>query len=146
MTKAALALILLASTGCTYSMDWIRQFRAQRAIAKQDYASALPLLQEITESHAENPRGLEAARTGARTAHLSAKNYPLAVKFYRFIVMKSDSAQERKNAQKAIAQIYYENLQDLDRAVIEYEKLLKLENSPEEAFRFRLSLAKSSSV
>ncbi len=124
-------------------MDWLRGYRAQRAISRQDYASALPLLQEIVDLHPEGERGIEAARTGARAAHLDAKKYPLAVKFYRYLVLKSDSPEERKAAQKAIAHIYYENLQDLDQAVVEFEKLLKLANTPDEAFRFRLLLAKS---
>lgn len=95
------------------------------------------------EQPSSEERGLEAARAGSRAAHLSAKNYPLAVDFYRYIIMKSESPSERKEAQKAIAQIYYENLQDLDQAIVEYEKLLKLDNTPEESFRFRLNLAKS---
>jgi len=130
-------------SGCTFSMDWMRQLRAQRAIARQDFASALPILQQIIELHPEDHQGVDAARTGARTAHLDAKNYPQAVNFYRYLVLKSESPEERKAAQKAIAQIYYENLQDLDQSVIEFEKLLKLQNTPEEAFRYRLNLAKS---
>ncbi len=129
--------------GCSFTMDWLRQNRVQRAMARSDYASALPILQEIAELHSETERGLEAARTGARAAHLGAKNYPQAVKFYRYVLLKSDEPSERKEAQKAIAQIYYENMQDLSQSVMEYEKLLKLENSADEAFRFRLNLAKS---
>lgn len=130
-------------SGCTFTMDWLRHYRAQRAMARSDYASALPLLQEIAELHSDSERGLEAARTGARAAHLNAKDYAQAVKFYRYVVLKSDQPAERKEAQKAIAQIHYENMQDLVQSVMEYEKLLKLENTPEEAFRFRLNLAKS---
>ncbi len=129
--------------GCTFNMDWLRQYRAQRAIDQRNYATALPLLQMLVDHHPEGGRGVEAARTGARAAHLDTKNYPLAVKFYRYLVMKSDSPEERKGAQRAIAHIYYENLQDLDQSVIEFEKLLKLENTPDEAFRYRLYLAKS---
>ena len=133
----------LLLSGCTFTMDWLRHYRAQRAIARSDYASAFPILQEIVEIHAGSERGLDAARMGARAAHLDAKNYPQAVKFYRYVVLKSDQSTERKEAQKAIAQIHYENLQDLVQSIIEYEKLLKLENTAEEAFRFRLNLAKS---
>jgi tetratricopeptide (TPR) repeat protein len=117
--------------------------RAQRAIAKQDYASALPLLQQIMESQPESDRALQASRQGSRVAHLDAKNYPQAISFYKHIVLKAPDAQERKSAQQFIAQIYFENLLDFDQAVIEYERLLKLDNTPEEAFRYRMNLAKS---
>lgn len=136
-------LLPLSLSGCTFSLDWIRQFRAQRAVARQDFATALPLLQQISEVHSEDERGLKAARTGSKVAHFDTKNYPLAVRFYRHLVLNSDSPDERKMAQKAIAQIYYENIQDLNQAVVEFEKLLKLANTPEETFRFRLNLAKS---
>lgn len=137
------ALLIFALSGCTFSLDWARQYWAQRAIAKQDFASALPILQQIVSHEPEGDRALSAARTGARVAHLEAKNYPQAVSFYKHLVLRSPDAGERKQAQQYIAQIYFENLQDFDQAVIEYEKLLKLENNPEEEFRFRMNLAKS---
>jgi len=137
------AVLMSMNSGCTFSLDWLRQYRAQRAIAKQDFASALPILQQIMDFQSNEDRSLEAARQGARVAHLEAKNYPLAVKFYRYLVLKADNPEERKSAQRAIAQIYYENLHDYDQSVMEFEKLLKLGNSPEETFRYRLNLAKS---
>lgn len=145
MKSAAFVLTALSLTlsGCTFSMDWLRQVRAQRLIGQQDFASALPLLQKIVEHQPQSERGLFAARQGARVAHLDAKNYPSALNFYKHLILESPDPIERKNAQRSIAQIYFENLQDFDQAVIEYEKLLKLENAPDEAFRYRLNLAKS---
>lgn len=136
-------LSVLTCSGCTFSLDWIRQFRAQQAIVRQDYASALPILNQIVIQQPESDRALSAARQGARVAHLEAKNYEQAVRFYKHLVLKSPDPEERKSAQRFIAQIYFENLQDFDQAVIEYEKLLKLENTREEKFRYRLNLAKS---
>ena len=42
-----------------------------------------------------------------------------------------------------IAQICFENLLDYGQAVSEYERLLRLQLKPEEAFHFRLNLAKA---
>ncbi len=134
--------VILASTGCTFNLDWLRQYRASLEIAQQNYASALPTLQSVIDHQPESDRALDAARKGARVAHFEAKAYPQAVNFYKFIILKSDDANERKNAQRNIAQIYFDNLQDFDQAVIEFERLLKLNNTPEEAFRYRLTLAK----
>ncbi|MGZ3722235.1 MAG: tetratricopeptide repeat protein, partial [Bdellovibrionales bacterium] len=132
-----------ASSGCTFSLDWYRQFRAKAAIDKQDYPSALATLQNIVQSNPDSSQALDAARLGAKVAHLNAKNYALAVEFFRHVVLRSPEAQERKEAQKYIAQIEFENLQDFNQAVLEYEKLLRLDNGPEETFRYRLNLAKS---
>ena len=112
-------------------------------ISQNNYASALPLLQKITEDSADADRALQAARKGARVAHFEAKAYQQAVNFYKFIILKSDDVIERRNAQKNIAQIYFDDLQDFDQSVIEFEKILKLDNPADEAFRYRLNLAKA---
>jgi tetratricopeptide (TPR) repeat protein len=138
-----LLFLCLALNGCTFSADWIRYLRAQRAVMKHDYATALPILKQIVDNAPESKRALESSRQGARVAHLEAKNYPLAVDFYKHIVLQSDDAEERKSAQSFIAQIYFENLLNFEQAVVEFEKLLKLDNTPEEAFRYRMNLAKS---
>ena len=59
-------------------------------------------------------------------AHLETKNYPVAIEFYRALILRSADAEERRSAQRFIAQIYFENLLDYDRAVVEFERLLKL--------------------
>lgn len=117
--------------------------RARRYVVAQDYSAAIAVFDQIIQSNPEGPRALQAARQGARIAHLEAKNYPLAVSFYRQIILQSPDASERKSAQRFIAQIYFENLLEYDKAVQEYEKLLKQQNQPEEAFRYRLNLAKA---
>jgi tetratricopeptide (TPR) repeat protein len=141
--KLALAAVLVVNTGCTLSFDWINTIRVQRAISRQDFAAAIALLQKQIDENPSSSKALVAARTGARLAHLEAKDYRSAVGFYRDIIMRSDDDQERKSSQKFIAQIYFENLQDYDQSVLEYERLLKLEHVPEEEFRYRLNLAKS---
>lgn len=137
------AFLLVFLTGCTFSLDWFREYRAQRAADNRDFSVALPLLNQLMDTHSEDEVGLRMARQGARVAHLDAKDYSSAVKFYRFIVLRSDNQVERKEAQRAIAHIYFENLQDYDQSVVEFEKLLKLSNTAEEKFRYRLNLAKA---
>jgi tetratricopeptide (TPR) repeat protein len=143
MRIVALLIATQFSVGCTFSLDWIRHFQAQRAIQKQNFNEALPILHQTVIQRPDSEDALMAARQGARIAHLELKNYRLAVDFYKHIVLRSPDAEERKSAQRFIAQIYFENLQDFDQSVTEYEKLLKLENTREEAFRYRLNLAKS---
>jgi tetratricopeptide (TPR) repeat protein len=137
-------LILLGSlSGCSFTLNWIHYLRARRAIAQHDYKTALNLLHEVIVHEPDSDGALNAARTGARVAHLEAKNYPLAIEFYRLIVLRSPDAEERLQAQVNIAQIYFENLLDYDEAVEEYERLLRLQLKPDDAFHFRLNLAKS---
>lgn len=117
--------------------------QARRAIANQDFPRALAILEKLISEKPDGDKALFAARQGARIAHLEAKNYRLAVTFYKHVILKSPDPDERKSAQRFVAQIYFENLLDYDQAVDEYEKLLKLDHRREEAFRYRLNLAKS---
>lgn len=137
------ALTLLICSGCSFSFDWLHMMRARRYVVAQNYPAAIAVFDKIIQNNPEGERSLQAARQGARLAHLEAKNYPLAVTFYRQIILQSSDAVERKSAQRFIAQIYFENLLEYDKAVQEYEKLLKLDHRPEEAFRYRLNLAKA---
>jgi tetratricopeptide (TPR) repeat protein len=133
----------LSLTGCSFSLDWLRYFRARRAASQHDYRTSLKFFQEITRAHPDSARALYSARLGARVAHLEAGNYPLAIEFYRLIILRSENPDERRAAQRNIAQIYFENLLDYAQSVTEYERLLHLENPPEEAFKYRLNLAKA---
>lgn len=136
-------ILALALSGCTFSMNWFRQYRAERAIERQDFATALSIFKRTVDNDPDSAQALKASRQGARVAHLDAKNYALAVEFYKHVVLRSPDSTERKAAQRFIAQIYFENLQDYDQAVVEYEKLLKNGGRPDETFGYRLNLAKS---
>ena len=132
----------LSVSGCSFSLDWYRRYRVESAVARQDYETAVEILHKIMVDNPDSPRALQASRQGARLAHFEAKNYLRAVEFYKHVILRSPEVAERKSAQRYVAQIQFENIQDFNQSVVEYEKLLKLDNSPEEVFRYRLNLAK----
>jgi tetratricopeptide (TPR) repeat protein len=135
--------MVLALSGCTLSFDWLQIFRAKRAMATGDYASAVGLLEKVRIRNPDSPKSVEASRLGARVAQIDAKDFPSAVQFYKHLVLRSEDVEERRRAQENVAQIYFEHLQDYNQAVYEYEKLLKQNLPDPEAFKFRLNLARS---
>jgi tetratricopeptide (TPR) repeat protein len=135
--------MVLVLSGCTLSLDWIQMLRARRAVSSGNYASAVGLLESVRSRNPDGPKALEASRVGARVAQVNAKDFPSAIQFYKHLVLKSESVEERRQAQENVALIYFEQVQDYNQAVYEFEKLMKLELPPAEAFRFRLNLAKS---
>lgn len=138
-----LALTTISLSGCTLSFDWFHRIRARELIRAGEYPRALEILRDVRDRNLDNGKSLEVSRLGARVAQIDAKDYALAIDFYRHLVLRSPSAAERKNAQRLIAQLYFESLQDYSQAVLEYEKLLKLSLPASEAFRYRLNLAKA---
>ena len=140
------ALVLCASLlldGCSFSYEWVRHLMVERAVMRRDFDGATSILQKMVQADPDSSGALWAAREGARIAHFESGNYLLAVEFYKHIILRSTDADERKSAQKIIAQIQFESLHNYDQAVIEYERLLTLDHQPEEAFHYRLNLAKS---
>lgn len=127
---------------CTFSSQSRQIHEADKAIAKHEPKKALDYLEKATHGE-DTALALQAARQGARLAQLDLKSFQQAIDFYRFIVIASDISDERRQAEKNIAQIYFENLLYYDKAVIEYEKLLQLDFSPADKFQFRFNVAKS---
>ena len=137
------SVITLNLVGCSFDWGWVHMWQAERALDHRDYALGMRKLNDISEDPASGRRALAAARLGARVAHFETNDYATAIEFYRVLVVSSPSATERKSAQREIARIQLDNLHDFTQAVVSYEKLLRLQNTPNERFRFRLGLAKS---
>ena len=140
---AAVLALTLGLGGCSVSFEWAQYFRARRALARRDFPTAVATFHQLIERNPDGPSAASYARQAARLAHLETKNYPLAIELYRVVILRSTDPAERASAQRYVAQIYFDDLLDYDQAVIEFERLLKLDHRPEEAFRYRLNLAKS---
>ena len=141
---AILGILTPGVSGCTYTVEWVRQFRVERALQHQDFETALRLLQRVLQSDPDSLAALKASRQGAKIAQVEAASYPVAVEFLKTIVLRSPDDGERKAAQKSIAQIYFDNLQDYDQAVLAFERLLKLNLDSSDAFRLPSEFGKKS--
>jgi tetratricopeptide (TPR) repeat protein len=137
-----LFLVTTLSIQCTFSSQKRQISNADKALSDGRPKEALDLLEEA--AHGSNTElALEAARKGAHLAQAELKSFQRAVDFYRVMIVSSDNNDERRFAQRNIAQIYFENLLYYDKAVIEYEKLLRLDFSDADKYQFRLNVAKS---
>lgn len=123
--------------------NWVGDLRIQSAQLAGQNAEFVNLVIARMEKFPNDEKTLEFVRSAARVAHLQLKNYSRAIDLYKFIVMSSPESQERRNAQMYTAQIYFENLHDFEKSVLEYERLLKLDLSPAEKFRFRINVARA---
>lgn len=136
---AALTCLL---TACIYSPQKREIQNGDRAMSEAQPKQAILHFEKAMGGN-DQKLALEAARRAARIAHLDLKTYNKAIEFYRFMIVASDSDLERRSAQKNIAQIYFENLLYYDKAIVEYEKLLRLDFSKAESYLFRLNIAKA---
>lgn len=135
-------ILLLSLSACILSSQKRNLQSGEESMSEGHAGKAFTYFERA--AHGSDPTlALEGARRAARLAHFELKQYQKAVDLYRMIIVSSDSEEERKLAQEHIAQIYFENLLYYDKAIIEYEKLLRLPFSPQEKYQFRMNVAKS---
>jgi tetratricopeptide (TPR) repeat protein len=137
-----LTALMCTLTGCLFSSQKRAIQNGEKAVSEGHTKEAVKYFDDAVHGD-DTEMALEAARRAARIEHFDLKNYAKAIEYYRFLVVASDNDQERRLAQKSIAQIYFENLLYYDKAIIEYEKLLRLDFPKEEKYQFRLNIAKS---
>ncbi len=136
-------LFLLLPLSCTLSIENKEHRKAQRSLNNSDYEAALFHFSRVLRKSPESDLALDSARTAARVAALHQMDFLRAVEFYRHIVIYSQNADERRQAQRQIASIEFENLNNYEQAIIEYNRLLKLPHSEAEAYDYRLAVARS---
>ncbi len=140
---SSLLIVFLGIHGCTFSFESVEYRKAQRNIKGNSLDRALFHFSRILKKSPDSDLALESARTAARIATLQQGDFLRAVEFYRHIVIYSPEPAERKEAQQRIATIFFQNLNNYEQAIVEYNKLLKLPHSPTEAYQYRLNVARS---
>ncbi len=138
-----MTLFVLSLTGCRDSFSKLEYRRGQEAYRDGRHSAAIGFYQKVVQRDPQSPFALSAAIDGSRIARFETKEFSKAIQFYEFITMHSNSEQERRQSQKAIADIYLENLLQPQRAIDEYNKLTVLKTSTEELAVIKHSLAKA---
>ena len=136
-------LALLVFAGCTVSSEKLEYGRAEEAVQKGDYPSALAHYKNVVDRYQKTPLAIKAAKEAARIDHYQLKNPKEAEVFYKHIVLYSPSAAERIEAQRKLADINFTQTLDYGQAIVEFSRLLDLPHSPAEDFNDRLSIARS---
>lgn len=116
---------------------------AQKSIAQGHFRIALSYLDRVVKRTPPSKYSMEAAREAARISFFELKDYNKAVHYYHFIVLNSQNEGERLEAQKQIASIYFNNLQNHQQSILEYSKLQQLPHTDLEATQYKINIARS---
>lgn len=117
--------------------------RAMAEVGKGYYRISLTSFDRVIKRAPESESALKAAREATRVATFELKDYKKAVGYLQHIILTSKEASEREQAQKQLAGIYFENLQDYPRAAIEYNRLLAMNPPFAEQARYKLTIARA---
>lgn len=117
--------------------------RAQQEMSQGHHRIALSSLDRVMKRAPDSEFAVKAARDGARIASLEIKDYKRAVEYYQFLVLHSPDPAERISAQKQLASIYFDQLQNYDKAILELNKLVRGTESDVEIARYKLDIARA---
>lgn len=107
------------------------------------YRVSLSSFDRVLKRAPESDSAMAAAREGARVCIFELKDYKKAVFYLQHLILSSKDAAEREQAQKQLASIYFENLQDYAHALAEYNRLLSMNPPFAERARYKIIIARS---
>lgn len=116
---------------------------AQAEMGKGHHHIALSSIDRVLKRAPDSEYAVKAARDGARVSSLETKDYKKAAGYYQFLVLHSPDALERLNAQKQLAAIYFDQLQNYEQAIIELNKLIRDTESGVDIAKYKLDIARA---
>lgn len=117
--------------------------RANSEVKKGHARTSITYFERVLKRNPSSPSALQAAREGARVSVFELKDFKKAILFYRHLILYSQDSKEREQAQKDLANVAFDNLNDYEMAAAEYSKLLGLNLPFAEKAKFQIALARS---
>lgn len=118
--------------------------RASQEAGRAHYRVALSYFDRVLKRDQSGDWALKAAREGARISVFELKDYKKAVEYLRHLVLHSEDAVELEQAQRQLADVYFENLNDYPKAYAEFSKLLAMKLSSIERAKIQIKMARAS--
>ncbi|HRO66074.1 MAG TPA: tetratricopeptide repeat protein [Pseudobdellovibrionaceae bacterium] len=134
--------VFLTIVGCTSPEE--RDLKRGNAEVKKGHSrTSITYFERVLKRNPSSPVALQAAREGARVSVFELKDFKKALGFYRHLILYSQDAKEREQAQKDLANVAFDNLNDYEMAAAEYSKLLGLNLPFAEKAKFQIALGRS---
>lgn len=131
------------STSCTLSSQDLEFKRAEEAAKAGKNEEALRHYKAVVEKYVNTQLAISSAQQAARISHYELKKFPDAITYYRHVIMYAPSDKDRIDAQKKIADLFFSQTLDYQRAIQEFSHLLELPHTPKEDETYRFAIARS---
>ncbi|HVK60651.1 MAG TPA: tetratricopeptide repeat protein [Bdellovibrionales bacterium] len=133
----------LIFSACTFSSEKLEMERAASAETAGKHAEAFKHYHKVVDHFVRTPAAMKAASEAARIAHYELKKFPEALRLYKHIILYSTDEKQRVDAQRKIADLYFNQTLEYGEAITAYNRLLELPHDREQGNRDRLSIARS---
>lgn len=137
-----LIFLIVSINSCSSSKDPKEFIKAQSYEQTNEPKKAIQYYLRTINRYPEKKISVKAAEHIVRLARIETKNYSLAIKSLNFILKNSKNLELSIWAQELKANIYYENLYQYNKAIIEFNKFLSLIKKDKKLFKIKLRLAK----
>lgn len=147
LERVGIVLLIVVSCislgSCTISSEKLEFERAEKEAQARNFDAAIGHYKALVDRYVKTDLAVRAAKEAARINHYELKKFPTAVVFYKHIVLYSPNANDRLEAQKRIAELYFNHILDYAQAITEFNRLIELPHSKDEELQYRLSIARS---
>lgn len=140
--KIAIVFCCLFFTSC-FGGEQGELNKAIRNAADGKHVLALSQFEMIVRKYPESVVATEAALEGYKLAMYQVKNYKKALFFLHHIVLHAPDKKGRVEAQRQIANIYFDNLTNYEKAILEFDKLLQEPNLAYNKAEIKLKIARA---
>lgn len=130
-------------SGCTLSSENLEFKRAEEAAHAGKNEDAYTHYRAVVDRYVKDPLAIRSAKEAARIAHYELKRFPDAIALYKHIILYAPSEQDRLDAQKKVADLYFSQTLDYTQAIAEYSRLLETSHSRAEDGVYRFAIARS---
>ncbi len=115
----------------------------QEKIVQSQYLEAVDALEDSAKLEKNNNKWSKTNLEIAKTLQYQIQDYNKAILVYRELILKSEDSLIRLQSQKAVSEIYFDNIQDYEAALKELQILEPLIEKSEAAEETKLKIAQS---
>ena len=139
---SASIIIFIFATACTPRAEKLYN-NGFDLLSKGKYLEAVEALEDSAALDSNKQRQAKSLSEAARVLRLEVKDYSKSLMLYRKLILEAEDALVRLQAQEAVAEIYFENLQDYLTALKELLVLEPLVTDPQKKEFIKLRIAQS---
>ena len=136
-------LLALSVSGCTLSSEDLEFKRAEEAAHAGKNEIAYKHYRSVVDRYVKDKLAIRSAQEAARLAHYELRRFTDAVSLYKHVIMYAPAEADRLEAQKKLADLYFSQALDYEKAISEYSRLLETPHSHDDDGRYRFAIARS---
>ncbi|MBT4760198.1 MAG: hypothetical protein HOO06_00750 [Bdellovibrionaceae bacterium] len=133
----------LVGVSCSLESDILSFNKAEEAYQQKLFKKSVRNYENVIKLDPRSKRAIISAKKAVRILHFDLLDFEKATQLYEYLILNSKEKEEVRVYQTHIASIFYDKLQNYNRSINEFNKLLKIEKNTDVQNDIRLKIVKS---